>query len=65
MYAIRSYYASYIIGGPQGMKVNGLTAAQKIAGIAMERRNIEFTEADAKIMEHVFESTKVYRNSLK
>ncbi len=61
----RNFVPSYIIGGPQGMKVNGLTAAQKIAGIAMERRNIEFTEADAKIMEHVFESTKVYRNSLK
>jgi len=36
--------------------------ALQTAKIVMSRRNIELTEQDVKIMEHIFEETKKYRN---
>ena len=45
--------------------MNGLKAAEKVASIAMGRRNVSFTDADRTIMEEVFNETLKFRSSLR
>jgi len=61
----RNFVPSFVIGGPQGYRVNGLKAAEKVASIAMGRRNVSFTDADRTIMEEVFNETLKFRSSLR
>lgn len=61
----RNFVPSFVIGGPQGYKVNGLKAAERVGKTAMLRRNIEMSSDDIDILSGVFETTKKYRSSFK
>lgn len=58
----RNFVPSFSWGGASGFTTYLTPKAFQTAKIVMSRRNIVFTEEDAKILEHVFEQTKKYRN---
>lgn len=57
----RNFVASFSWGGASGFTTYLTKKAFETAKIVMARRNVEFSEQDAKILEHVFEETKKYR----
>ena len=57
----RNFVPSFSWGGAAGFSTYLTSKAFQTAKIVMARRNIEFSEQDAKILEHVFEATKKYR----
>jgi UDP-N-acetylglucosamine diphosphorylase/glucosamine-1-phosphate N-acetyltransferase len=57
----RNFVPSFSWGGASGFTTYLTSKAFQTAKIVMARRNIEFTEEDAKILEHVFEETKKFR----
>ncbi len=57
----RNFVPSFSWGGAAGFTTYLTSKAFQTAKIVMARRNVEFTEQDAKIMEHVFEETKKWR----
>jgi len=57
----RNFVPSFSWGGASGFTTYITKKAFETAKIAMSRRHVEFTEEDAKILEHVFEETKKYR----
>ena len=57
----RNFVPSFSWGGASGFTTYLTKKAFETAKIVMARRNIEFSEEDAKILEHVFEETKKYR----
>lgn len=57
----RNFVPSYSWGGASGFMTYITKKAFETAKIVMARRNVEFSEQDAKILEHVFEETKKYR----
>lgn len=57
----RNFVPSFSWGGASGFTTYVTKKAFETAKIVMSRRKIEFTEEDAKIMEHIFEETKKYR----
>lgn len=57
----RNFVPSYSWGGASGFTTYLTSKAFQTAKIVMARRNVEFTEEDARILEHVFEETKKYR----
>jgi len=57
----RNFVPSFSWGGASGFLTYLTSKAFQTAKIVMARRNVEFTEDDAKILEHVFEETKKYR----
>lgn len=57
----RNFVASFSWGGASGFMTYITKKAFETAKIVMARRNVEFSEQDAKILEHVFEETKKYR----
>lgn len=57
----RNFVPSFSWGGASGFTTYLTKKAFETAKIAMARRNVEFSEEDAKILEHVFEETKKYR----
>ncbi|MBS2210666.1 glucose-1-phosphate thymidylyltransferase [Carboxylicivirga mesophila] len=61
----RNFVPSFVIGGPQGYRINSLKAVINTGAKAMARRNVEMSEQDEQILEAVFEQTKQYRISLK
>lgn len=61
----RNFVPSFVIGGPQGYKVNGLKSVTRVATTAMGRRNVPFEEADLAVLEEVYQQTTKYRSSLK
>lgn len=58
----RNFVPSFSWGGASGFSTYATTKAFDAAKVMMARRNVEFTEMDAEILEHVFELTKKYRN---
>jgi UDP-N-acetylglucosamine diphosphorylase/glucosamine-1-phosphate N-acetyltransferase len=58
----RNFVPSFSWGGSSGFTTYLTNKAFQTAKIVMARRNVDFTEEDAKILEHVFEETKKYRN---
>jgi UDP-N-acetylglucosamine diphosphorylase/glucosamine-1-phosphate N-acetyltransferase len=58
----RNFVPSFSWGGNAGFTTYLTSKAFQTAKIVMARRNVEFTEQDAKILEHVFEITKKWRN---
>jgi UDP-N-acetylglucosamine diphosphorylase/glucosamine-1-phosphate N-acetyltransferase len=58
----RNFIPSFSWGGNAGFSTYLTSKAFQTAKIVMGRRNVEFTEQDAKILEHVFEITKKWRN---
>ena len=57
----RNFVPSFSWGGASGFSTYMTNKAFQTAKIVMARRNVEFSEEDAKILEHVFEATKKYR----
>lgn len=57
----RNFVPSFSWGGAAGFSTYITKKAFETARIAMSRRHVEFTEQDAKILEHVFEETKKWR----
>ena len=57
----RNFVPSFSWGGASGFTTYITKKAFETAKIVMGRRKMEFTEQDAKIMEHVFEETKKWR----
>jgi UDP-N-acetylglucosamine diphosphorylase/glucosamine-1-phosphate N-acetyltransferase len=57
----RNFIPSYSWGGAQGMTTYATKRAFEVAEIVMTRRNVEFTEADKKILQQVFEETTQWR----
>ena len=57
----RNFVPSFSWGGSSGFTTYLTNKAFQTAKIVMARRNVQFSEEDAKILEHVFEETKKYR----
>ena len=57
----RNFVPSFSWGGASGFTTYLTKKAFETPKIVMARRNVEFSEEDAKILEHVFEITKKYR----
>lgn len=59
----RNFIPSFSWGGAAGMTTFKTDKAFEVAREVMKRRNLEFTQTDEKIMEHVFEITSKYRRN--
>ncbi len=59
----RNFVPSYSWGGSNGFVTYLTRKAFEVAKVVMARRNVEFTDQDAKILEHVFEITQQWRKS--
>jgi UDP-N-acetylglucosamine diphosphorylase/glucosamine-1-phosphate N-acetyltransferase len=57
----RNFVPSFSWGGSGGFTTYKTEKAFEVAKVVMSRRNIEFSEVDAKILEHVFEETAKWR----
>ncbi|NGX84909.1 GlmU family protein [Aequorivita sp. KMM 9714] len=57
----RNFVPSFSWGGSSGFTTYKTNKAFEVAKVVMSRRNVEFTEADEKILEHVFEETAKWR----
>ena len=59
----RNFVPSFSWGGSSGTQTYLTKKSFEVAEIVMKRRNIEFTEDDKAILEHVFEETAAYRRN--
>ncbi len=57
----RNFVPSFSWGGSSGFTTYLTKKVFEVAGVVMKRRNLEFSEQDKAILEHVFEETKKYR----
>ena len=57
----RNFVPSFSWGGASGFTTYLTKKAFETARIVMSRRQVEFTDEDARILEHVFEETKKWR----
>ena len=57
----RNFVPSFSWGGASGFTTYLTSKAFQTAKIVMARRQVDFSDEDAKILEHVFEETKKYR----
>ncbi len=57
----RNFVPSFSWGGSGGFTTYKTDKAFEVAKVVMSRRNIDFSEMDAKILEHVFEETAKWR----
>ncbi|MBU2946006.1 GlmU family protein [Zobellia uliginosa] len=58
----RNFVPSFSWGGASGFSTYGTSKAFDAAKIMMARRDVEFDDKEARILEHVFELTKRWRN---
>ncbi|AOW19210.1 GlmU family protein [Urechidicola croceus] len=58
----RNFIPSFAWGGSSGFTTFQMNKVKEVATAVMKRKNIEFDEIDARILEHIFELTKEYRN---
>ncbi|WP_149276116.1 GlmU family protein [Pareuzebyella sediminis] len=58
----RNFVPSFSWGGASGFTTYSTKKAFEAAKVMMARRNVVFDEKDARILEHVFELTKRWRN---
>ena len=59
----RNFVPSYSWGGNGGFTTYLTKKAFEVAKVVMARRKLKFTEEDQKILEYIFQETKVYRTS--
>lgn len=57
----RNFIPSYSWGGSSGFTTYLTKKAFEVAKVVMARRNVQFTEQEAAILEHIFEETKQFR----
>jgi len=58
----RNFIPSYSWGGASGFTEYKTNKVFEVAALVMKRRNIVFDEKEKRILEHIFEATKQYRN---
>ncbi len=58
----RNFVPSYSWGGASGFTEYKTNKVFEVAEVVMKRRKMEFDKKEKKILEHVFEETKKYRN---
>ncbi|MBT9188436.1 MULTISPECIES: GlmU family protein [Zobellia] len=58
----RNFVPSFSWGGASGFSTYSTSKAFDAAKVMMARRNVEFNDVEARILEHVFELTKKWRN---
>tara|TARA_R110000764_G_scaffold219818_1_gene307877 strand:- start:309395 stop:310570 length:1176 start_codon:yes stop_codon:yes gene_type:complete len=58
----RNFIPSFSWGGASGFTAFRTNKAFEVAEAMMKRRNMEFNDTEAKILEHVFEFTQKWRN---
>ncbi|MFZ3575268.1 GlmU family protein [Tenacibaculum finnmarkense] len=58
----RNFVPSFSWGGASGFTEYKTNKVFEVAEMVMKRRNIEFDEKEQRILSHVFEQTKQYRN---
>jgi len=58
----RNFVPSYSWGGASGFTEYKTTKAFEVVEVVMQRKNIVFDAIEQRILEHVFEETKQYRN---
>jgi UDP-N-acetylglucosamine diphosphorylase/glucosamine-1-phosphate N-acetyltransferase len=58
----RNFIPSYSWGGAAGFTTFQMNKVSEVATVVMQRRSLVFDEKDQKIMDHIFEETKQYRN---
>lgn len=59
----RNFIPSFSWGGNGGFTTYQTTKAFEVAANVMSRRDVEFSDQDKRILEHVFEETKKYRRT--
>jgi hypothetical protein len=59
----RNFIPSFSWGGSAGMTTYLTNKAFEVAKVVMSRRNIDFTQDDADILDHVFEESSQWRRS--
>jgi len=59
----RNFIPSFSWGGHSGFTTFLTKKAFEVASVVMQRRDLEFTEVDKRILEAVFEQSKMYRKS--
>ena len=57
----RNFISSFSWGGPHGFDEYSLNKAFEVAGLVMQRRNIEFDDVEKEILNEVFNLTSKYR----
>ncbi len=58
----RNFIPSFAWGGSGGYTTYQMNKVKEVATVVMKRRGIEFDAKEEKILEHIFEETKQYRN---
>ncbi len=58
----RNFIPSFSWGGAAGFSTYQINKAKETAELVTIRKNVEFNEVEQRILEHVFELTKKYRN---
>jgi len=58
----RNFIPSFSWGGAAGFTTHQIGKAIETANLVMNRRNLECNEVEQRILEHIFEYTKKYRN---
>ncbi|MEZ4841803.1 MAG: GlmU family protein [Flavobacteriaceae bacterium] len=58
----RNFIPSFAWGGSAGFATFKMDKVNEVVEAVMQRRNIEYDEKEKRILEHVFELTKKYRN---
>jgi UDP-N-acetylglucosamine diphosphorylase/glucosamine-1-phosphate N-acetyltransferase len=58
----RNFVPSFSWGGASGFTIYQINKAKETANLVMKRKNEMFDEVEERILEHVFEITKKYRN---
>lgn len=58
----RNFVPSFSWGGASGYTEYKTNKVFEVAGVVLKRRNLVFDEKDQKILTHIFEETKKYRN---
>ncbi len=59
----RNFIPSFSMGGQQGFVEYRLNKVFEVADLVMQRRNKKFDEVEQKILTHIFEQTKTYRQA--
>jgi UDP-N-acetylglucosamine diphosphorylase/glucosamine-1-phosphate N-acetyltransferase len=58
----RNFIPSYSWGGAAGFTTFQMNKVSEVATAVMQRRSLVFDDKDQKILDHIFEETKKYRN---
>lgn len=58
----RNFVPSFSWGGAAGFTTYKMDKVNEVASVVMQRKHIKYSEQDQKILSHIFEITKKYRN---